>query len=808
MSDLAKKVSLIAILILLTVFLKNAPLNHPTVAAPTEVAQLSDQLVKEGDSHSSIIKAEKRKQLMLDLAKNNPKEFLLNALPANATKNFDPEVKENTEKEVNLKGKMYVRVWDDFDHKKAGKEITFVDSKTNKKYDVNSSGNLNVPSGSTVGLKGYSLDQNLVLSAQSVGSLTVYDDNSQSPLGNQNVLVLLVNFQNDTSQPLSATDANKMVFTSATSSAAFTKESSYGLTTYQGQVVGYYTLPYSNAGCDVSTFANDADNLARNGGVDVDSYSRRLYLGNFANCPWSGLSEVGNNPSHSWVDISSPQKLDIAFVYHLTHELGHSLGLDHASSLDCNLTFSATGSEEDPNCTQDEYGDLTDIMGGGFNYQFNGPHKYELGYLSSSQVVTVNSTGTYDISRLEDEAAGIKLVRIPIPASASYYYLSYRQPVGKFDKFISSIYTSGASLTMKNDPSPYNSLVDNSFALDAKTSTIGQYDSMIDNQTISDQFGTTIHQVSHTGNSVKLNITINKTGCYRGVPDVSIDPASQATTSGGVLNYTLTVKNNDSATCSPSTFHTDTLDYSNDVSANSQSLTVAPGATGVATISVSSVPTAGEGIYLMSTQFTGPSPRHNLVIKFNYIITSDGSMPELTATPTPLPTIPPFTPTPTPTPTIKNIEPTDDATVTSAGPNQNFGTLTTLTANDANPEKIIYMKYVIPALTGKTILSANLHLRVIQASQVSTQQLKFSPDNSYTELSLVYNNRPAFTSTLQSFTNPTANTYKDLNVLNFVKNHLGSTVTLGITTDTEQVSYASKENANPDYAPELIITYQ
>jgi hypothetical protein len=64
------------------------------------------------------------------------------------------------------------------------------------------------------------------------------------------------------------------------------------------------------------------------------------------------------------------------------HELGHTLGVDHAST------------------PSGDYGDGSDVMGHGF-FQFNGPHRAQLGWLPADSVLAVTRSGTYRIGVLE-----------------------------------------------------------------------------------------------------------------------------------------------------------------------------------------------------------------------------------------------------------------------------------------------------------------------------------------------------------------------------------------------------------------------
>src|SRR5882724_3160107 len=78
-------------------------------------------------------------------------------------------------------------------------------------------------------------------------------------LGGQLTLVMLVNFQDNTSQPYTSSQAATAIFTDAN---AFVLENSYLQTSLTGTVVGWYTLPTTTTalqtsnGCDIQTIQN------------------------------------------------------------------------------------------------------------------------------------------------------------------------------------------------------------------------------------------------------------------------------------------------------------------------------------------------------------------------------------------------------------------------------------------------------------------------------------------------------------------------------------------------------------------------
>jgi len=96
-------------------------------------------------------------------------------------------------------------------------------------------------------------------------------------------------------------------------------------------------------------------------GIDVASFTKRMYMMPGAACGWSGLGELGG--VRSWLNRGACHSRPI-----VAHELGHTLGMHHAST---------------PGA---EYGDMSDIMGGtaGALRGFNAPHLVDMGWHDGS----------------------------------------------------------------------------------------------------------------------------------------------------------------------------------------------------------------------------------------------------------------------------------------------------------------------------------------------------------------------------------------------------------------------------------------
>jgi len=244
---------------------------------------------------------------------------------------------------------------------------------------------------------------------------------------------MLVNFQDDTVEPYTVADAQAM-FSGPVND--FFVENSYGQTSIAPTVVGWYRIPDSVSTCNLSQIATDAQNAAVAAGVNLSSYTRYIYAFPQDNsCGFAGSSNVGGNPSQSWINGNS-LTIDV-----INHELGHGFGLWHSHSLDCGTSATICSSG-----TVVEYGDRLDVMGTSqtASPDYNAFQKERLGWLNSGaspSITTVTSDGTYTITPYElgSGPSALKILKStdPTTGAKTWYYIEARQADG-FDSFLSN----------------------------------------------------------------------------------------------------------------------------------------------------------------------------------------------------------------------------------------------------------------------------------------------------------------------------------------------------------------------------------
>lgn len=344
-------------------------------------------------------------------------------------------------------------------------------------------------------------------------------------------------------------------------------------------VFGPYRISASiNDACDYYSWGYEAEDLATADGVDLSTFKHLLFvIPSSTKCTWAGVANVGcGTQCRSWVARCSMNDL-------YAHELGHNLGMRHASS-DTNNDGSVDS----------EYGDNSDVMGYsnvGWRHP-NAPHKEQMGWFSAypNRIQTITTSGTYTIDPLDLypwEVDSPQILKIYKPDSSEYYYLSYRLKVG-YSSTLRAAYAEKVNVhRYKGSGSTATKFI--SALLDG-----GQFRDTV--------LGLTVTQLNHNIDPANGYATVSVSfGAAPAAPTLTISPSSQKTTALGALTYAVSVRNNDDVQLGATSFS-----MSNAAPAgwstqwSNTTISLLPGQTGTSYLTVTPASAALDGTYAIN----------------------------------------------------------------------------------------------------------------------------------------------------------------------------------------------------------------
>ncbi len=437
-----------------------------------------------------------------------------------------------------------------------------------------------------------------------------------SPTGQQNTVVLLVTFPGvtPTAGVTTQTVYSAVFGTSGRSLDGFWREASYDRAWATGNVYGWYTLDAAYT-CDQPDQMLAAAIKAADADVNFQNYTRVVVVfPNPGSCSYAGLSDVGCASyssssdgtfaaSASWLVSSYFTSNDMG-VKLLAHEAGHQLGLMHSRSRDYGAealgALSTTG-------TLSEYGDYQSTMGYWNLGHYTGSQKLKLGWQQSgSNVLTVQTSGTYQIQPTEVATSGAQTLKILRgTGNTSYIWVEYRQAIGSYDSTLNSQIFTGALIHYQDATTgSYSDLLDFTPSTTAFTDA-----ALAAGQTWTDPYSNLSLTVqSATSSALTVAVNYGVVACTKTNPSVSLSPSNPSVYAGSSVAYTVAVTNNDPASCSARTFDISSAlpsTWTGTLSANS--VTLSPGGSGTVTLTKTVPASTAPGVYAVSASATESS---------------------------------------------------------------------------------------------------------------------------------------------------------------------------------------------------------
>jgi len=601
---------------------------------------------KKREIMNSMMKlSQTRKEILSSLIEKNPREFLKFSIPLEIRESFPSQVKINLEEEASLEGSFSVLIVDTIEPPES-KMLYFLRVGATK-FSLYPTEQLPLLlSGTKVNVSGVMLGDKIALDSNEKesfqiktsvpGVLGALASENGSALGEQRLAVILVNFQDNTNQPVTKAQVQNEL---STKIDPYYQEVSYNKLSIPGDVFGWYTLPITYQ-CEPEHFGLiQVEALkAADPEINFQNYKHIIYAvpSSSSICGFGGIAsgtETFPGPNipytspdgeitvtHAW--MSAQYLSNVAHI--AAHELGHNLGdILEGDAWDCGPEVIGVRVQDGGNCTHIGYGDLFDVMGVATLGHFNAYHKETFGWLDSSNIITVTTSGTYTIEPFETATAGPKIIKIPrdkdgTGKTISWLYLEFRQLLG-FDKdynfwlSYSPNPTNGALIHYPYPIRPWPSWPDliaayTSYLLDTtpesqSNEVYDRSDSALEvGKTFTDSaYGITIRTVSKTASSLSVEINLGQPPiCTRANPTVAITPASQSSAPGETLTYNISVTNNDNG-CDPATFSlTPSVPSGWSSSLASNELTINPVSSASTSLSVTSAASASEDLYNVS----------------------------------------------------------------------------------------------------------------------------------------------------------------------------------------------------------------
>jgi hypothetical protein len=567
--------------------------------------------VREARASQLTAIAAKRQEHLIALLQKNPKVAAARMMPAALRDRLPAQAAAFVEVESTVQGTVFASVADDIERGISRTEFKFQSNAGGMPLNLyladsdTPEDDLLKWAGKRLSAKAMRIGEHLAVLDRQAAQLEAAGSTSTSTgtlqgatmvQGVQKTLSILLNF-NDKPLSCTAADVNNRLFgtTGSTVNTNY-RDSSRGLVSFSGQVVGPFNINYSSTGsCDYNGWASAAEAAARAAGIDPSQFSRVNYVTpSNGSCGWGGLAYMPGR--QSWVQMCGTTGL-------FSHELGHNLSLHHAAS---------------PTA---EYGDASDPMGGAKLVGHNAANRTMAGWMPAGSVLDVASGGSYSLATLSNNTivGTPQVLRLAKRDTGESYYVSTRSAMN-LDTTLALQFVNTVSVHRASGTLPVKTVLMQVLAA---------------GQTFTDASnGITITNQGVASGNATVGVTMAAAACTRALPSVSVSPASQTALPGASRAYTVKVTNRNSSGCGTSSFALgQVLPAGFTGTFSTASLSLGAGATGSATWTATSSTTLADGSYgIDATATDTASTTHRTSAHATYSVYRDATAPSLTIT--------------------------------------------------------------------------------------------------------------------------------------------------------------------------------
>jgi hypothetical protein len=256
--------------------------------------------------------------------------------------------------------------------------------------------------------------------------------------------------------------------------------------------------------------------------------------------------------------------------------------------------------------------------------QPNTPHKYQEGWIPSTNALAVTTNGTYTIQKSEDNnTSSTQTLKIVKPDTNETFFVSYRYPTG-FDTVLLGDYSNKVSIHRWNELAKGNTYL---------VSVLDTGESFADSTN-----GITIKHLSHDANAAVVSVNFGAANCSHKAPTLDIYTWDFYASTGQTVKFPVTLKNNDFG-CPGTTFNiSEVLPSGWTSSMTTAQVALASGASTTFNWAVTSPMSATDGIYPLSIKATESQDSTLLAqddanyVLYNFSSTCDKN-PTVTVTP-------------------------------------------------------------------------------------------------------------------------------------------------------------------------------